>query len=111
MLEVRELVRQVHVSDAVEAYVVALSRATRDHPDLELPASPRATVALYRASQAAALLAGRGFVTPDDVKSVAVAVLAHRLVVDVERSLRGATPEAVVAAILAQVPVPPLLED
>jgi MoxR-like ATPase len=59
-------------------------------------------------AQAAAVLDGRGFVTPDDVKDVAPAVLAHRLVVDLDRSLHGATAAGAVAAILAAVPVPPL---
>jgi MoxR-like ATPase len=109
VLELRERVRTVTVAAEVEAYVVALVRATRDSADVELPASPRATVALYRASQAAAVLAGRAFVTPDDVKSVAPAVLEHRLVVDLERSLHGTTAQAVVARILAEVPAPPIL--
>ncbi len=85
--------------------LVALVRATRTHPDLELGASPRASVAVYRAAQAAAVLAGRSFVTPDDVKAVAPAVLAHRLVVDLDRSLHGATAAAALDQILATTPV------
>jgi MoxR-like ATPase len=108
LLALRDEVRRIRVSDEVEAYVVALIRATREHADIQLGASPRATVALYRVAQAAAVLAGRSFVLPDDVKVVASAVLAHRLVVDLDRSLRGATPEAALAAILETVPVPPL---
>ena len=108
LLEVRDLVRTVRVAVEVEAYLVAVVRATRDHPDLDLGASPRATVALYRVSQAAAVLSGRAFVTPDDVKTVAPAVLAHRLMVNLDRSLHGATAEAAVTAILASVPVPPI---
>ncbi len=108
LLALRDDVRQVHVSDEVEAYLVALIRATREHDDIQLGASPRATVALYRVGQAAAVLAGRAFVLPDDVKTVAGAVLAHRLVVDLDRSLRGATPESALASILESVPVPPL---
>ena len=108
LLALRDEVRRVHVSDEVEAYVVALIRATRAHDDIQLGASPRATVALYRVAQAAAVLAGRAFVLPDDVKTVAAAVLAHRLVVDLDRSLRGATPELALASILESVPVPPL---
>ena len=91
-----------------EAYGVALVRATRAHEDIELGASPRATVALYRASQAAAFLAGRRFVLPDDVKAVARAVLAHRLVVDLDQSLRGASVDRALAAILDTLPVPPI---
>jgi MoxR-like ATPase len=110
VLALRDQVRQVHVSDEVEAYVVALVRATRRHGDLQLGGSPRATVALYRVAQAAAVLDGREFVLPDDVKSVAPAVLAHRLVVDLDRSLRGASAQTALAAILDAVPVPPLPE-
>jgi MoxR-like ATPase len=102
--------RSVRVSPEVESYVVALVRATRLHPDLQLGASPRATVGLYRASQAAALLAGRDFVTPDDVKGLAGPVLAHRLVVDLDRSLRGATADGILADILFTVPAPPIIE-
>ena len=71
--------RGVTVAEEVERYIVAIVRATREHPSLRLGASPRASVALYRASQAWALLAGRDFVLPDDVAAVAPAVLPHRL--------------------------------
>ena len=98
----------MRVADEVEAYLVEVSRATRSHPDLDLGASPRATVALYRVAQAYAVLEGRAFVTPDDVKAVAPAVLVHRLVVNLDRSLHGATAEGAVAAILGSVPVPPV---
>ena len=108
LLEVREAVRTVRVADEVEAYLVDVVRATRTHPDLSLGASPRATVALYRVAQATAVLDGRAFVTPDDVKAVAPAVLVHRLVVDLDRSLHGATAVGAIEAILASVPVPPL---
>ena len=84
-------------------------RATRAHPDIDLGASPRATVALYRASQAAAVLEGREFVTPDDVKGIAPAVLGHRLIVDLDRTLHGASADTVLAAILDTVAVPPVL--
>ena len=85
----RDEVREVAVSDEVEAYAVAIVRATRAHDDLQLGASPRSSVALYRAAQASALLDGRAFVLPDDVRAIAAAVLTHRLVVDLDRSLRG----------------------
>jgi MoxR-like ATPase len=107
----RDEVREVVVSDEVEAYAVAIVRATRNHADLQLGASPRSSVALYRAAQAAALLEGRSFVLPDDVRDIAPAVLTHRLVVDLDRSLRGATAEGAMAAILAAVPAPPLAAD
>jgi MoxR-like ATPase len=110
LLALRDEVRRVRVAEEVEAYLVAIVRATRAHEDLVLGASPRATVALYRVAQAAAVLDGRSFVLPDDVKGVAPAVLGHRLVVDLDRSLRGATADSALAAVLDRVPVPPLTE-
>ena len=107
----RDEVREVAVSDEVEAYAVSIVRATRGHDDLQLGASPRSSVALYRAAQAAALLDGRGFVLPDDVRAIAPAVLTHRLVVDLDRSLRGATAESAMDAILDRVPAPPVSAD
>ena len=109
LLALRERTRQLRVSDEVEAYAVALTRATRQRPELQLGASPRATVALYRAAQAWAALEGREFVRPDDVKAVAPAVLAHRLMVDLDQGLRGATAAGAVSAILDEVPVPPVV--
>jgi MoxR-like ATPase len=108
LLALREEVRTVYVSEEVEAYLVALVRATRAHRDLQLGASPRASVALYRAAQAAALLSGRRFVLPDDVQAIARPVLAHRLVVDLDESLRGASSDTALTAILETVPVPPV---
>jgi MoxR-like ATPase len=110
LLALRDEVRRVRVAPEVEAYVVALVRATRDRPELSLGGSPRATVALYRVAQAAAVLAGRAFVLPDDVKSVAPAVLAHRLVVDLDHELRGATATSAVESVLGTVPVPPVTD-
>ncbi len=106
VLALQDRVRGIRVADEVEAYLVALVRATREHPGLRLGASPRASVALYRASQAWALLAGRDFVLPDDVIRVAPAVLAHRLILDVDQELRGATAPDVLAEVLAATPVP-----
>ena len=106
LLELRHSVSEIHVSELVEGYVVDVVRATREHPDLRLGASPRATVALYRASQARAALEGRGFVLPDDVAAVARAVLGHRIKLDVDRQLRGASLQRVLDEILARVPVP-----
>jgi MoxR-like ATPase len=102
----RDAARTIRVSEDVERYLVALVRATRGHPDLRMGASPRSSVALYRAAQGWALLAGRDFVLPDDVRGVAHAVLDHRVLLDVDRELRGATIPAVVDDVLAEVPVP-----
>jgi MoxR-like ATPase len=106
VLELRAACRTVHVSGDVERYGVALVRATREHPDVRLGASPRASVALYRVAQAWALLDGRGFTLPDDVRDIAHAVLEHRLLLEVDRELRGATTGAVVQEVLDSVPVP-----
>ncbi|MGI8999055.1 MAG: AAA family ATPase [Candidatus Limnocylindria bacterium] len=97
---IRHATRQVTVSEEVESYLVRIVRATREHADLQLGASPRASVALYRAAQALALLEGRDFVLPDDVSALAGPVLTHRLVVDIDRELRGATASDVIDEVL-----------
>jgi MoxR-like ATPase len=109
LLALRDAVRRIRVADEVEAYAVAIVRATRSNPDIELGASPRASVALYRTAQAMAVLEGRDFVTPDDVKAVAPAVLAHRLVVNLDRSLHGATADGALDGILASTAAPPIV--
>jgi MoxR-like ATPase len=111
LVALRDEVRRIRVAAEVEAYGVAVVRATRVHPDIQLGGSPRASVALYRAAQAAAFLVGRAFVLPDDIKAVAAPVLGHRLVVDLDRSIRGASADAALTQILATVPVPPVVGD
>ncbi len=96
----------VSVSDDLTGYLLRLVRATRDDPRLSLGASPRAALALHRAVQARALLRGRSFALPDDVKALAVPVLAHRLVVAAPARLRGATAASVLAEILDAEEVP-----
>jgi MoxR-like ATPase len=96
----------VTVSDEVAAYVVALVRRTRDLPSVELGASPRAAVHLLGAAKAVAALAGRAFVTPDDVVRVAAPVLRHRLILRPEAELEGFAPDAAVDAAVRAVPVP-----
>ncbi len=103
----REAVRTIHVAAEVTDYLVALVEATRSHPDIALGGSPRASVGLLRSAQARAFLAGRSFVLPDDVQAVVPAVLAHRLRLDLDRELRGATVDAVVTDVIAATPVPP----
>ena len=96
----------VAVEEPVRTYLLDVVGATRDDPRVALGASPRAALALYRATQARALLAGREFALPDDVKSLAVAVLAHRLVLEATARLHGATPERVIDDILQATAVP-----
>jgi MoxR-like ATPase len=106
LIALQDRVSRVLVSEAVEGFIVDLVRTTREHRDLRLGGSPRASVAIYRASQAWAALEGRSFVLPDDVVSVARPVLCHRLLVDIDRQLRGITAAAVMEEVLGSVPVP-----
>jgi MoxR-like ATPase len=107
--EIRKLIAivgDVYVSDAVQRYAVAVATATRRSPELMLGASPRATLHLVRAAKAAAAIAGRDYVIPDDVQDLVVQVLAHRLLPTVEASMSGRTPEAALRQIVAGVPMP-----
>lgn len=99
-------VRRVEVSDAVAAYIVDIARATRTSPSLSLGVSPRGATALMATSRAWAWLSGREFVTPDDVKALAHATLAHRLSLRPEAELEGIAVDAVLDSALGAVPVP-----
>ena len=98
--------REIRVEESVRDYIVRVSRATRAHPEIELGASPRASLALYWASQAWAGIKGRVFVLPDDVKFMAPNVLTHRLIISPQAQLRGRLPQELVADIVDAVPVP-----
>jgi MoxR-like ATPase len=102
----RDEVRAVRVGDAVRRYVVDLVRATRRVEGVELGASPRAALALFRAAQAHAAIRGRAYVLPDDVKAQATAVLRHRLFLNADAQMRGRTTPAVIGEVLARTPVP-----
>ena len=102
----RAAVRAVHVADDVARYIVALSRATRETPLLKLGASPRASLSLQHAAQAAAALAGRDYVTPDDVQDLIVPVLAHRLMLARDAVVDGRNADDVLREIAETVPVP-----
>ncbi|MEO1373751.1 MAG: MoxR family ATPase [Cyanobacteria bacterium J06635_10] len=106
IIELREGVKQVKVSEAIIDYLLALVRTSRQNPDLALGASPRAANAWFVTSQAVAYLAGRDFVTPDDLKAVAPPLLRHRLILKPEAMLDGLEIDAVIASILNKVPVP-----
>jgi MoxR-like ATPase len=99
-------VRQVHVEESVRSYILNLVHATRDHSALALGASPRGSLALFHTAQAQAALSGRDFVIPDDVKRVAVACLAHRMVIEPESALSGETTAGVLQELLKQIEVP-----
>ncbi|GAB4522450.1 MAG: MoxR family ATPase [Anaerolineales bacterium] len=98
--------QRVRVEASVRNYVVSVTRATRDHPEIDLGASPRATLALYQAAQAWAAIQGRDYVLPDDVKRMAPHVLTHRLMISPQAQLRGRRPEELVSDIVASIPVP-----
>jgi MoxR-like ATPase len=106
MLDVQRAVREVHADELIRRYVVDLASATRSHPDVYVGASPRASLALYRAGQALALLRDREFVTPDDVKALASSALAHRVIVQPAARVKDVSPSSIVDDILATVPVP-----
>jgi MoxR-like ATPase len=104
--ELRTLVDSVRVAEEERTYIADITRSTREERMLSLGASPRATVALFRASRAGAVLEGRDFVTPDDVKGVAPAVLRHRITLAPELEVEGRTTDDVLTALLARVRVP-----
>jgi MoxR-like ATPase len=101
-----EIVRTVHVVEAVKDYVVALAEATRTSPELRLGASPRASLHLLRTAKAAAAMSGRDYVLPDDVQRLAVPVLAHRLIPAPSATVAGRSPEEILGEIVAKVPIP-----
>lgn len=104
--QLRAAAGAVHVEDSVKLYAAQVVRATRTHEDVRLGASPRGTLGLIRAAQALALLQGEDFVAPATVQSLAPAVLAHRLTLTPQATLRGVRGEDVVQAVLGAVPVP-----
>ncbi|MEA5504137.1 MoxR family ATPase [Halotia wernerae UHCC 0503] len=106
ILQARQAVKKVKVSEAIVDYLLALVRTSRQYPDLTLGASPRAAGAWLQTSQAMAWLAGRDFVTPDDIKTVASPLLCHRLILKPEAMLDGLQIDAVIASVINQVPVP-----
>ena len=106
ILRLQTLVSEVHVEPVLRHYIVQLVQATRGHADVELGASPRASLGLYRCSQALAAIQGRGFVTPDDVKSLAAYTLSHRMILKSQARLRDRTPEMILDEIMGQLPVP-----
>lgn len=106
ILAMTDQVRQVRVEESVRHYIVNVCRATRAHEDIELGASPRATMALYRTCQALAAIRDRNFVIPDDVKTMAPYVLTHRLMVNPQTRLRGRQPEDIIRDVVNTVAVP-----
>ncbi len=106
ILQLQKAVKEIYVDPLIKQYIVALSNATREHESVYLGASPRGSLALFRTSQARALLASRDFVTPDDVKDLALVTLGHRIIMSPGAKVKGTTVADVVAACLSRVPVP-----
>ncbi len=104
IMEMRAAVERIDVSERVKAYILMIVSATRSHGELKLGASPRGSIALYRAAQAMAFMNGRAFATPDDIKAVAHEVLSHRLITPSGKAADAA--RQVITEILAQTPVP-----
>lgn len=106
VLQARQMIRSVRVTDALLDYLLALVQRTRQHPDLVLGASPRSAVAWLQASKAQAWLSGRDYVTPDDIKALAAPLLRHRLILRPEAQLDGLQMGTVIRSLLGQVAVP-----
>ena len=105
LLAMQAAVREIYVDPVVAAYLVRLTAATRTHPDVQLGASPRGSLALYRGAQAIAALEGRDYAIPDDVKAVAEPALAHRIIVKTAATLRDVDGRQVIRDVLETTPV------
>ena len=106
VVQIQQMVRRVYMDPVLRNYLMQLTRATRVHPDVELGASPRATLGLYRCAQALAGIRGQEYVTPDDIKSLATPALAHRIILKGMARLRERSQESVIAELLEEQPVP-----
>ena len=106
VLQAQDIIRRVHVHDSVYAYIVELVRKTRQHDDTYLGASPRGSLGLLRASQARAILLGRDYVIPDDVKALVSPILGHRIILAPGAHLRDLDESKVMQELLDRVIVP-----
>jgi len=106
IIALQELVGTIYCSREVRSYVATIVAATREHPALQLGASPRGAIALVRAAQACAVLAGRGYILPDDVRRMAHSVLSHRLILTPESRMKGISAQAILSQLIDTLPVP-----
>jgi MoxR-like ATPase len=106
ILQLQRAVKEIYVDPLIKQYIVELANASREHEAVYLGASPRGSLALFRSSQARALLEGRDFVTPDDVKELALVTFGHRIIMSPGAKVKGTTVADVVANCLGRVPVP-----
>ena len=106
VVEFQNTIQKIYIDPVLRTYVVRIAQATRIHPEVELGASPRASIGLYRCSQALSAIRGREYVTPDEIKTLAPFALAHRVILKSQARLRERTPESIIQEILDQLEVP-----
>jgi MoxR-like ATPase len=106
ILDMQNVVEGIHLEDIIEDYIVRIVTATREHPQVEVGASPRGSLALMRLSSARAAMQGRDYVIPDDVKTMVVPAIAHRLILAPDPWIKGVKPGSIVETIMKGVPVP-----
>jgi MoxR-like ATPase len=106
LIQIQNLIYNVHVDNSLREYIVKITGGTRNDPNLELGSSPRGSIALYKASQAFAALNGRDYVVPEDIKALAVEILKHRIILRSESILKNLKPDSIIEKILAGIPVP-----
>jgi len=106
LVQAQKEIKEVYIDDLVKKYIVQLVKTTRKHPDVYLGASPRGSIALYKTGQARAAVLGRDFVTPDDIKALAMETLSHRLIISPSARIKNVDPRTVIQEILDSTPVP-----
>jgi MoxR-like ATPase len=106
ILSAQKAVRETHLDQQIKEYIVAITTATRKHPDIYLGASPRGSIALYRTAQARAAIVGRDYVIPDDIKALAVPTLAHRMIISPAARLKNVVTSQVVQEVTNTIPAP-----
>lgn len=106
VVDFQNIVQKVYVDPVLRTYLIRVVQATRKHPEVELGASPRASMGLYRCAQALSAIRGRGYVTPDEIKALAPFTLSHRVILHSQARLRERTPDSIIGEILNQLEVP-----
>jgi len=106
IVKIQESVKGIYVDDLIRQYIVTVVAATRDHEDISLGSSPRGSLSLFRGAQALAMIRGRDYVLPDDVKELAVPMLAHRIIAAAPARMRGITPEEIIENLVDRLDVP-----
>src|SRR5204863_1223705 len=104
LLAAQKNIRDIHIDQAIKEYIVSLVTATRKHPDIYLGASPRGSLALYRTAQARAAVIGRDYVIPDDIKTLSIPTLSHRMIISPAARLKNVVTSQVIQEVLDTVP-------